>query len=429
MRLYLYLLILSFWSLSSCTSQNSQKESTNNTLQKLVPKNAVVLNASDAAQMQGAVRKENESFVRLRAGKGHLRFDQVDLERGYSKLRLIYERDSGRDGTFEVRLDSLNGPLLLSKKTLSNTGKWWPIESQVTFSIQPRKGKRTLYFIYQTNTDNMAHLRSLILFDSTTSEPKVTMQQLIDDVTQKHDVHPLPGIPPWWDYSEHARPSVHPPSKLDADFGGNKNLFNPWGHIVSITDRVPNAVVETGPLFLAILSKSKKTWQVFDRGLPTEGYSMDWVDYEHNCDISKVPECYSMGDISFVSPQGTLVAGLGIGPYNNPNRHIHFWPAQALIDYPPSDILAVASWIRARAVLRDPKGVDDRGQGPHGAHYMLSVGVDHRNENHNGPIVNSMFVGRHTKVTRAWTWFTGHTMSVETLRKYPPPVPGLRTQQ
>ncbi|MEM1009028.1 MAG: hypothetical protein AAGJ35_08470, partial [Myxococcota bacterium] len=110
----------------------------------------------------------------------------------------------------------------------------------------------------------------------------------------------------------------------------------------------------------------------------------------------------------------------------DPTRHLHFWPATSFVNYTPSDIMAVAAWMRARVVLQDPKGVDDRGKGPNGAHYLFAVGVDHRNENHTAPIVSSMFVGRSTKVTREWKWFTGHTMSVETLRKYPPPIPGLK---
>jgi len=240
----------------------------------------------------------------------------------------------------------------------------------------------------------------------------VTFQQLKDDITLPHELSPLPIIPTTWGWSYHGYPwgsSCGPRSFQD----DGRDYYNPWGQIFPdpSTPENLNAGFELGKITFYIKLKSTGQWYIYEHGELNDGY----IFYGESA-LPEVPGTYYS---PIRGPGGGLFYKLGMGNWKQ-GTGLHNWPSHAheWIDNP--DVEHVAVSITARITLQDPNGVDDRDN----AKYLIGIGVDHRWQSGNGPIIQGVLMSRHRYLTNEWQTFTAHTICPDMVEIERPPIHG-----
>jgi hypothetical protein len=101
--------------------------------------------------------------------------------------------------------------------------------------------------------------------------------------------------------------------------------------------------------------------------------------------------------------------------------NFHFWPSQGRITYPKGDVKAVFTTVRARLIMDDREGTDDRDS----ARYVMGVGGDWWESLtavwDNWTTNADMGIGRFRFVQKEWKSFNMISLPEDSIRKYPPP--------
>jgi len=239
----------------------------------------------------------------------------------------------------------------------------------------------------------------LILLHPVVSLPQTTLDEIINDMKLDHEGRPH-GVPDSYDWA--FRPRVGTPSPPS---GWNAVLA--WGGLYEWINGNPasNTRVQIKDLELYYLSKTDHKWHQLQNALVVEGYAYveDFVD-----DIHKAAD-------TRVEPDGSISVTAG-GGYN-----FHFWPKMGRVTYPVDDIEGCFATVKARLILDDPAGTDDRAI----ARYLLNVGGDWWESltavwdqwTTNADIG----IGRFRFVTSEWRSYNMYSVPEDTIRNNPPP--------
>jgi hypothetical protein len=232
-----------------------------------------------------------------------------------------------------------------------------------------------------------------------------TVQTIIDDMTLPHEAK-LSGVPESYDWSSGPRPGM-----WNTPVDKNGVLFyalTAWGQVYEADGGNPawNSRVQLRNMQAWVLSKRTNTWSVVQSQMIVEGGAFR-EDFQGNA--SKA------ADIRKESTGISVTAGDG--------HNFHFWPKGGRAAIDPNDIKGVYITVKARLILNDPNGPDDRSQ----ARYLLGVGADYWLNQTIGwqanPWVNGdVAIARHKFVKPYWESFNMSTLSADELRRNPPPL-------
>lgn len=225
-----------------------------------------------------------------------------------------------------------------------------------------------------------------------------SVQLIINDMTLPHDAK-LHGVPDYYDWS--AGPRMGMGNRPVDRNGVTFYALTAWGQVYEAASGNPasNSRVQIKDIRTYVLSKRTNTWNLVQRQDVVEGaaYREDFAgDANKPADIRSEPS----GGISVTAGDG---------------HNFHFWPkgGRAVID--PNDIKGVFTTVRARLVLNNPNGPDDRNT----ARYLLGMGADYwLNQTiqwQSDPWVNGdVAIARHKFVKPYWRSF--NMTSLSTLR-------------
>lgn len=246
--------------------------------------------------------------------------------------------------------------------------------------------------------------------NASVNSTSVTFQQLKNDITLPHEMSPLPIIPTGWGWSYHGNPwntSCGPRNFPD----DGRDYYNPWGQIFPdpSTPENLNAGFELSDITFYIKLKSTGKWYTYEHGKVSGGY----IFYGESA-LPKVPNTAWK---PITGPGGGLFYKLGMGNWSQ-DTGAHWWPQHSheLIDNPDVEHAAVS--IKARIVLQNPGGVDDRAK----AKYLIGIGVDHRLLEGDGPIIEGVLMSRHRYLTNEWQTFTMNSICPNMVETERPPI-------
>jgi beta-glucosidase len=228
---------------------------------------------------------------------------------------------------------------------------------------------------------------------------QTTLDEVVGDMTLPHEGLPH-GVPPEWDWGSQPRYGAdEPPADWDAAIA--------WGQLYEWAEGNPatNTRVQIRDLELYYLSKTDLKWRLLQSAVRVEGaaYVEDFAGDENiPADIREEPD----GSIS-------VTAGNG---YN-----FHFWPEESRVNFPEGDVKGIFATVRARLVLDDPEGSDDRAS----ARYLMGVGGDWWESLtavwDNWTTNADMGIGRFRFVTSEWKSFNMISLPADSVYVYPPP--------
>ncbi|MGL5818932.1 MAG: hypothetical protein ACRCYR_15290 [Phycicoccus sp.] len=223
------------------------------------------------------------------------------------------------------------------------------------------------------------------------------------DMAGAHEERPH-GVPD--DYSWARGPRVNLGNRCPADW----TSMMPWGQTYEAASGNPatNTRVHVKDLTTWYLSKKDRKWRVWQSSRDVEGamYVEDYVS-----DVSRTGPEYVRDE-----PGGGQSAIPGDG------FNFHFWtPKRSRVDC--ADIAGVVSVLRARLVVDDPAGPDDRAR----ARFVMSVGADYwrsQTARWAPDFVNNddIGIGKFRYVTPTFSSYYMTTMTREQLAKNPPPL-------
>ena len=239
----------------------------------------------------------------------------------------------------------------------------------------------------------------LLMFIPVAGNGQTTLEEIISDMTDPHEGRPH-GVPAGWDWAINPRyGAVSPPEGWTAAIA--------WGQLYEWIDGNPavNTRVQIRDMEMHYLSMSDLEWHELQNSVEVEGaaYVEDFAGDENKpADIRKESD----GSISVTAGEG----------YN-----FHFWPKAGRINYPKNDVKGCYVTVRARLILDDPEGEDDREL----ARYVMGVGGDWWESLtavwDNWTTNADMGIGRFRFVTSEWKSFNMITLPEDSVRKYPPP--------
>ncbi|MFO7668621.1 MAG: glycoside hydrolase family 3 N-terminal domain-containing protein [Bacteroidales bacterium] len=228
---------------------------------------------------------------------------------------------------------------------------------------------------------------------------QTTLGEIINDMTMPHEGRPH-GVPDQFDWSMGPRPGAEaPPETWDAAIA--------WGQLYEWIEGNPatNSRVQIRDLEMYYLSKHDHQWHLLQSAVRVDGAS--YVE-DFAGDVNKPANMRLEED-------GSVSVTCGEG-YN-----FHFWPKEGRINYPKNDVLGSYVSVRARLILDDPEGVDDRPM----ARYVMSVGGDWWESLtavwDNWTTNWDMGIGRFRFVTGEWKSFNMISLPGDSVLKYPPP--------
>jgi beta-glucosidase len=239
----------------------------------------------------------------------------------------------------------------------------------------------------------------LIIFFTPVLNGQTSLDEIISDMALPHEGRPH-GVPVEFDWGTGPRSGAEaPPESWDAAIA--------WGQLYEWVEGNPatNTRVQIRDLELYYLSRTDRKWHLLQSAVLVEGaaYVEDFAG-----DVNQPADIRNEAD-------GSLSVTAGEG-YN-----FHFWPKEGRINYPENDVMGCYATVRARLVLDDPEGPDDRDS----AGYVMSVGGDWWESLtavwDNWTTNADMGIGRFRFVTRNWKSFNMITLPEDTVRKYPPP--------
>jgi hypothetical protein len=231
-----------------------------------------------------------------------------------------------------------------------------------------------------------------------------SVQTIIDDMTLPHEGK-LHGVPDSYDWSAKPRPGMwNTPVKDGVTF----YALIAWGQVYEAATGNPawNSRVQLKGIRSYVLSKRTNTWKRVQASASVDGAAYR-EDFQGDANRPADIRAEATGGISVTAGDG---------------HNFHFWPTVGRAAIDPNDIKGVFTTIRARLVLNDPNGPDDRTQ----ARYLLGMGADYwLNQTivwQSNPWVNGdVAIGRHKFVKPYWQSFNMSTLSADELRRNPPP--------
>ena len=240
---------------------------------------------------------------------------------------------------------------------------------------------------------------SLSIFLSPETSAQTTLDEIIGDMELMHEGRPH-GVPTGYNWAVYPRKgAVEPPEDWTAAIA--------WGQLYEWIDGNPavNTRVQIKDLELYYLSKVDHNWHLLQKSLRVDGaaYVEDFVD-----DLNKPAD-------KRVESDGSISVTCGDG-YN-----FHFWPVSGRVKIPANEVAGCFVTVKARLILDDPEGIDDRGI----AKYVLSVGGDwwlSLTAQWDQWTTNAdMGIGRFRFVNSEWKSFNMYSVPKDTLINNPPP--------
>ncbi len=228
---------------------------------------------------------------------------------------------------------------------------------------------------------------------------QTTLEEIISDMVEPHEGRPH-GVPSNFDWAINPRQGAQaPPEGWDAAIA--------WGQLYEWIEGNPatNTRVQIMGLEMHYLSKADLQWHELQNDVKVDGaaYVEDFAG-----DVNKPADKREESD-------GTISVTCGDG-YN-----FHFWPTSGRINYPKDDVKGAYVTVRARLILDDPEGIDDR----ESARYVMGVGGDWWESLtavwDNWTTNADMGIGRFRFVSSEWKSFNMISLPADTVRKYPPP--------
>lgn len=228
---------------------------------------------------------------------------------------------------------------------------------------------------------------------------QTSLEEIIGDMTLPHEGNPH-GVPASYNWSRNPRAgAVEPPAGWNAAIA--------WGQLYEWIEGNPavNTRVQIKDLEMYYLGKSDHTWHLLQKSLKVDGasYVEDFVD-----DIHKPADKRTESD-------GSISVTCGDG-YN-----FHFWPSSGRVSYPANEVAGCFVTVKARLILHDPDGIDDRDS----ARYLMSVGGDWWESLtavwDQWKTNADMGIGRFRFVTEDWKSFSMFSVPADTLLNNPPP--------
>ncbi|MFN8205932.1 MAG: T9SS type A sorting domain-containing protein [Bacteroidales bacterium] len=228
---------------------------------------------------------------------------------------------------------------------------------------------------------------------------QTTLDEIVNDMTLPHEGRPH-GVPDSYNWSKNPRAgAVEPPADWTAGIA--------WGQLYEWINGNPatNTRVQIKYLELHYLSKTDHQWHRIQKTLRVNGnaYVEDFVG-----DVNKPAD-------TRIESDGSISVTCGDG-YN-----FHFWPSTGRSSFPANVVAGCFVTVKARLVLDDPLGNDDRDS----AKYVLSVGGDWwlslTAAWDNFKTNADMGIGRFRFVTPEWRSYSMFSVPVDTLLNNPPP--------
>ncbi|MCB9014107.1 MAG: T9SS type A sorting domain-containing protein [Bacteroidales bacterium] len=242
-----------------------------------------------------------------------------------------------------------------------------------------------------------------ILFLSPNIIAQTSLEEIVNDMILPHEGLPH-GVPSNYNWSQKPRAgAVEPPADWTAAIA--------WGQLYEWINGNPatNTRVQIKDLELYYLSKTDHSWHRLQKSLRVEGaaYVEDFVN-----DVNKPADKRLESD-------GSISVTCGDG-YN-----FHFWPYSGRVTYPANDVAGSFVTVKARLIMDDPLGTDDRDL----AKYVLSVGGDwwlSLTAQWDQWTTNAdMGIGRFRFVTPEWKSFNMYSVPKDTIINNPPPFTSL----
>lgn len=241
---------------------------------------------------------------------------------------------------------------------------------------------------------------------SLTIEAQNTLADIIGDVTLPHEGKPH-GVPEDWDWACAPRVGLAaPPDNWTAAIA--------WGQLYEWKEGNPaiNTRVQIKDLEMYYLSRTDSNWYLLQESTLVEGaaYREDFANDENKPADQRL------------EADGSLSVTAGNG-YN-----FHFWPSNGRITFPLDEVMGCFVTVKARLILDDPDGVDDRNT----ARYLMGVGGDWW-ESLNAVWDNwttnaDMGIGRFRFVSSEWNSYNMISIPLELIERFPPPFESLPTQ-
>lgn len=232
-----------------------------------------------------------------------------------------------------------------------------------------------------------------------------SLADIIGDVTLPHEGKPH-GVPENWDWACAPRAGLAaPPEDWTAAIA--------WGQLYEWKEGNPaiNTRVQIKDLEMYYLSREDSSWHLLQAATLVEGaaYREDFVNDENKPADQRL------------EPDGSISVKAGNG-YN-----FHFWPSSGRIQFPANDILGCFVTVKARLILDDPEGVDDRTT----ARYLMGVGGDWW-ESLNAVWDNwttnaDMGIGRFRFVSSEWKSYNMISVPLDLIERFPPPFESIPT--
>jgi len=230
--------------------------------------------------------------------------------------------------------------------------------------------------------------------------PVNSVQTVIDDMTLPHEGRPH-GVPLNYDWA------VGPRVGMGNDPGAFRAM-TAWGQIYEDASGNPasNSRVQIAGMAAYLLGKKDGKWHVLQLSRKVEGaaYREDFAG-----DVNKPPDVRQEPD--------TTVSVTAGGGFN-----YHFWPSTGRASIDPDDVGGIFTTVRARLILDDSTGNDDRATARYllsmGGDYWLSLSAQWDNFRTNGDIG----IGRFKYVRTEWRAFNMTSLPAAELRRNPPPV-------
>jgi len=228
---------------------------------------------------------------------------------------------------------------------------------------------------------------------------QTSLEEIISDMVEPHEGRPH-GMPANYDWALNPRYGTESPPET-------WNAAIAWGQLYEWIEGNPatNTRVQIRDLEMYYLSKTDLQWHALQQAVEVSGaaYVEDFAG-----DVNKLADKRKEND-------GSISVTCGDG-YN-----FHFWPKQGRTVYPKNDVKGCYVTVRARLIMNDPDGNDDRDS----ARYVMSVGGDWWESLtavwDNWTTNKDIGIGRFRFVTPEWKSFNMITLPGDTVRKYVPP--------
>ncbi|MEM9890550.1 MAG: hypothetical protein AAF962_06780 [Actinomycetota bacterium] len=245
----------------------------------------------------------------------------------------------------------------------------------------------------------------------------VSIEDLVDAVTKKHEVAPIPSVPAHYNFASAGWPNVLSPNnrRFDQPVEAVYTRIKPWNHI-DVLDGTPprNAQVEMGPMYLASFIDGR--WIVENFGTPCRGFS----NFVAPAIGQRKGDRVDVNPIRCTDAAAFAVPGrYGWGPTVTSEKNgetyltnLHGWPAHPHQDISGQTVEYSMVWGAVRLSPIEPGLAAELD----GDHYQYGVGIDMRNPGQTG-IIAAHVQGRRIVVTDEWRVALGHNMSPETIEE------------